>query len=147
VKESMKKIFLACIIIASISSSVFSQSKEQDIIKFLEVSNTKLQAAQMFDLMLPNLKSMAPEAPLTFWTMFKSKLDIDSFINLFIPVYDKYFSHDDIKQLIQFYESPIGKKLLDVNPLITHESYRIGEEWGQKLALDILDELMRQGYY
>jgi hypothetical protein len=143
----MKKIFVICIIIVGISSSVFGQSKRQDIIKLLEVSNTRLQAAQMFDLMLPNLKSMVPDAPLTFWTMFKSKLDIDSFVELFIPVYDKHFSHDDIKNLIQFYESPIGKKLLDITPLITQESYHIGEEWGQKLALDILNELRGQGYY
>jgi hypothetical protein len=143
----MKKIFMACVIIAGISCSIFSQSKRQDIIKLLDVSNTKLQAAQMFDLMLPNLKLMAPDAPLTFWTMFKLKLDIDSLVNLFIPVYDKYFSHGDIKELIQFYESPIGQKLLDVTPLITQESYHIGEEWGQKLFLDVLNELSRQGYY
>jgi hypothetical protein len=143
----MKKIFMVCVIITGISCSVFSQSKRQDIIKLLDVSNTKLQAAQMFDLMLPNLKLMAPDAPLTFWTMFKLKLDIDSFVNLFIPVYDKYFSHGDIKELIQFYESPIGQKLLDVTPLITQESYHIGEEWGQKLFLDVLNELSRQGYY
>jgi hypothetical protein len=143
----MKKIFLLCIIIIGISSSVSGQSKRQDIIKLLEVSNTRLQAAQMFDLMLPNLKLMAPDAPLALWSMFKSKLDIDGFVNLFIPVYDKHFSHDDIKKLIQFYESPIGKKSLDVMPLITQESYHIGEEWGQKLALDVLNELMKQGYY
>jgi hypothetical protein len=143
----MKKAFFVCLIIAGMSFSVYSQTKRQDIIKFLEVSSMKLQAAQMFDLMLPDLKLMAPDAPLTFWTMFKSKLDIDSFVNLFIPVYDKHFSHDDIKKLIQFYESPIGKKLLDVTPLLTQESYRIGEEWGEKLALDILNELQRQGYY
>jgi hypothetical protein len=143
----MKKIFALCIIIAGISASVFGQSKRQDIIKLLGVSNTGLQAAQMFDLMLPNLKLMAPDAPLTFWTMVKSKLDIDGFVNLFIPIYDKYFSHDDIKELIQFYESPIGKKLLDVTPLMTQESYHIGEEWGQKLALDVLNELRQQGYY
>jgi hypothetical protein len=143
----MKKILFIYIFIVIIIPAVFAQSKRQDIIKLLEVSNTRLQASQIFDLMLPNLKSMAPDVPLAFWSMFKSRLDIDGFINLFIPVYDKHFSHDDIKKLIQFYESSIGKKLLNVTPLITQESYHIGEEWGQKLALDVLNELRRQGYY
>jgi hypothetical protein len=143
----MKKIFLVCLITIGISSFVYCQTKRQDIIRLLEISNTKLQAAQMFDLMLPNLKSMAPDVPLTFWTMIKSKLEVDSFVDLFIPVYDRHFSHDDIKKLIQFYESPIGKKLLDLTPLIAQESYRIGEEWGQKLAFDVLNELRAQGYY
>lgn len=143
----MKRMCVICIIIVSISSSLFGQSKRQDIIKLLELTNTRLQAAQMFDLMLPDLKLIAPDAPLTFWVMFKSKLDIDGLVDLTIPIYDKYFSHDDIKQMIQFYESPIGKKLLDVTPEITQESYYIGQEWGQKLALDALKELSRLGYY
>jgi hypothetical protein len=143
----MKKIFLICIIIAGISSSVFGQSKRQDIIKLLEMSNTRLQATQMFDLMLPNLMSIAPDVPLTFWTMFKSKVDTDGFVNLLVPVYDKYFSHDDIKELVHFYQSQIGKKLLDVTPLIGQESYHIGEEWGQQLALDVINELRMQGYH
>lgn len=143
----MKKIILVLFMMASISSHVFSQTKRQDIITLLEVTNTKLQAAQMFDLMLPSLKLIAPDVPLTFWTMVKSKIDMDSFANLLIPIYDKHFSHDDIKKLIQFYQSPIGKKLLDVTPMITQESYKIGEEWGQQLAIDVLNELRKQGYY
>ena len=65
---------------------------------------------------------------------------------MLIPIYDKHFSHNDIKELIQFYESPIGKKYLEATPSITQESYRAGEEWGNKIGLDIINELIRQGY-
>jgi hypothetical protein len=143
----MKKALLFGLLSIGITLSVYGQTKRQDIIKLLDIMDAKLEAAQMFDLMLPNLKAMAPDVPLTFWVMLKSKLDIDSFVNLLIPLYDKYFSHDDIKKLIQFYESPIGKKLLSVTPLITKEASRIGEEWGERLALDILEELFSKGYY
>jgi hypothetical protein len=143
----MKKILLLGLLSVSITLSIHGQTKRQDIIKLLDITDTKLEAAQMFDLMLPNLKAAMPDVPLTFWVMFKLKLDIDSFVDAFIPLYDKYFSHDDIKQLIKFYESPIGKKLLAVTPLITKESYSLGEEWGEQLALDILEELFSKGYY
>jgi hypothetical protein len=143
----MKKIFFICLIAAGLAASVYGQTKKQDIIKLLDITNTRLQAVQMFDLMLPNIEQMVPDVPATFWDIFKSKLDIDGFVNLFIPIYDRHFSHDDIKRLIQFYESPIGKKLLDVTPSLTQESYRIGEEWGQNLALEVLNELRKQGYY
>ena len=143
----MKKVFLIFLLTAGISSFIYSQTKRQDIIKLLEVSDVRSQATQMFGLMLPNLKSMAPGAPSAFWTIFESRLDIDGFVDLFIPVYDRHFSHEDIKNLINFYESPIGRKLLDVTPLINQESYKIGEEWGQKMALDIINELSRQGYF
>ncbi|MDR0732081.1 MAG: DUF2059 domain-containing protein [Treponema sp.] len=89
---------------------------------------------------------MAPGVPAAFWTVFQSKLDMDGFVDLFIPVYDKYFTHDEIKGLLQFYESPVGRKLLAVTPLITQDSYGIGQTWGEKLAQDIIEELIRQGY-
>ena len=143
----MKRLFFVCLMIVGISSFTYSQAKRQDIIKLLDVSNVRSQAAQMFNLMLPNLKSMAPGAPSTFWTRLESRLDMDGFVDLFIPIYDRNFSHDDIKNLIKFYESPIGKKMLEVTPSMTQESYRVGEEWGQKLAMDIISELKRQGYY
>jgi hypothetical protein len=146
-EKYMKKLLLIGLIAAGLSASVYGQTKKQDIIKLLDITNTRSLAEQMFDLMLPNIEQMAPDAPSTFWAAFKSKLDIDGFVNLFIPIYDRHFSHDDIKKLIQFYESPIGKKLLNVTPLITEESYRIGEEWGQNLGLEVLNELQRQGYY
>lgn len=143
----MKKIFLTCLFIVSMNSAGFCQTKIQDIQKLLEITGARQQAEQMFDLMLPSLVSIAPGAPSAFWTLFRSKLDINGLVNLIVPLYDKHFSHEDIKNLIQFYESPIGKKLLEVTPLISQESYSVGEIWGQRLANEIISELRKQGYF
>jgi hypothetical protein len=142
----MKKSLFIFLFMAGTLIAGYGQTKRADIIRLLDVSNTKTQAAQLFDLMLPSLKMMAPDAPATFWTLFQSKLDMDGFVDLFIPVYDKYFTHDEIKGLIQFYESPVGKKLLAVTPAITQDSYGIGQVWGEKLAQDIINELVKLGY-
>jgi hypothetical protein len=142
----MKKIIFIFLLTVGVVFSVHSQTKRQDIVRLLEMQDTKAQAAQMFDLMMPNLISMVPDVPSAFWTTFKSMLDLDSFVNLLIPIYDRHFSHDDIRGLIQFYESPIGRKLLSVTPQITRESYVAGQEWGQKLGQDIVNELIKQGY-
>jgi hypothetical protein len=143
----MKKLLFVFLLMAGMAAAGYGQTKKADIVRLLDISNTKMQAAQLFDLMLPSLRAMAPDVPVTFWTMFQSKLDMDSFVELFIPLYDKYFTHDEIKGLIQFYESPTGKKLLEVTPLIAQESYGIGQAWGEKLALDVINELIRLGYH
>ncbi|WP_298650157.1 DUF2059 domain-containing protein [uncultured Proteiniphilum sp.] len=36
-------------------------------------------------------------------------------------VYEKFFTHGEIKDLIQFYESPTGKKLLEITPEMSVE--------------------------
>jgi len=38
-----------------------------------------------------------------------------------VNIYDKHFTHEEIKDLVQFYESPTGKKLLEKNPEITKD--------------------------
>jgi hypothetical protein len=143
----MRKLLVMCLLGAGLVCSAYGQTKKQDIVRLLDITNTKSQANQMFDLMLPEMKQLAPQAPETFWTLFRSRMNVNTFVDLFVPIYDRYFSHEDIKELIRFYETPIGKKMLDVTPLITKESFAIGQEWGQRIGQEVVNELVKQGYY
>lgn len=142
----MKKPLFIIMLSAALALSGYGQTKTEDISRLLEVTNVKAQAAQMFDLMMPALQAMAPDVPEAFWTMFREKLDMESYVALFIPVYDRHFSHDEIKALLRFYETPAGKKFVEATPMIAQESFAIGEAWGQKIGTDVFDELVRQGY-
>jgi hypothetical protein len=53
------------------------------------------------------------------------------FSRINVELYDKYFTNEDINGLIQFYESPLGKKTLQVLPTLTQESVARGMELGQ----------------
>ena len=48
-----------------------------------------------------------------------------------IELYDKYFTNDEIKGMIQFYESPVGQKAVQVLPAIMQEGMTRGMEQGQ----------------
>jgi hypothetical protein len=143
----MKKVVALWLIGAGLVLSVQGQTKKEGIVRLLNLTDTKPQAAQMFDLMLPGFEALAPQAPTAIWTMFREKLNIDSFLEMFIAVYDKYLTHDEVKGLIQFYESPIGRRLVEITPQISQESFRIGQEWGQKIGQSVAEELIKQGYY
>jgi hypothetical protein len=143
----MKKWSFVLLITLCTVFSAHGQTKRQDIIKLLEITGTKSQFTQMIDLMLADMQSTTPGAPAEFWTKFKAGLKADGFIEMLIPIYDKYLSHDDIKKIIQFYESPVGKKLISITPQLTQDSYSAGEKWGEKLAADIIKELSKQGNF
>jgi len=57
----------------------------------------------------------------------------DHLIEKLIPIYSKYLSKDDVRQLITFYRSSIGKKLVTVTPVIDLESANIGRVWAQSM--------------
>ena len=46
-----------------------------------------------------------------------------------VPLYDKHYTQDETQKLIQFYETPLGKKVSALRPQITKESMVVAEEW------------------
>ncbi|MFM2064659.1 MAG: hypothetical protein RLZZ507_4330 [Cyanobacteriota bacterium] len=67
-------------------------------------------------------------------------------IKEYIPLYDKYFTNEEIKALIAFYQTPIGQKTLAVTPQITQDSTEIGIKYGREAAQRALQKLESEGY-
>lgn len=67
-----------------------------------------------------------------------------------LPLYDKYYTHEDIKELIKFFSSPIGKKYSSVLKPMMQDMMPIAQEWGKKIgvisAMRVELELKRYGY-
>ena len=96
--------------------------------------------------MLNNFKDTYPDVPQEFWDKALSKINGEELKNIVVPIYDKYYTEEDIDALIAFYKSDIGKKVLQVTPMVTQESMEAGKQWGQKLAEEIIEELEFESY-
>ena len=143
----MKKILFALVfIIAANTFAAHGQTKNDDILKLLTISGTDKIAEQTMHLMIPQFKQLIPNIPDAFWNRFMAKLDINSLLLGCVPVYNKYYTHDEIKQLIAFYETPLGRRMVEITPLVNQETMIIGQNWGEKLGHDIVNELIREGY-
>ena len=59
------------------------------------------------------------------------------FVSMIVPIYDKHFTHQEIKDLIAFYGSPTGKKAIAVLPQVMEECATLGQQWGQSLAPEL----------
>jgi len=53
---------------------------------------------------------------------FQKKFDADYVTNQLVGIYDKHFTEDEIKDLLEFYGSPLGQKVAAEMPKITRES-------------------------
>lgn len=62
-----------------------------------------------------------------------------------VPLYAEYYSHEDIKQLIKFYESPAGKRTIEVTPALTVRGAEIGREWGTSIGPRIEQRMREEG--
>ena len=55
----------------------------------------------------------------------KDLQNYETLIDGIIPVYQKYYSLDDLKKLIEFMRTPVGVRIMEVQPMLTQEIMEI----------------------
>lgn len=98
------------------------------------------------DQLMVTFEEILPDVPTEFWLDFRNEVKADDLLDMMVPIYDKYYTHDDIRELIKFYESPVGKKMVETMPLLLQESMQAGQEWGRALSEKMLQKLKEKGY-
>jgi len=121
---------------------------DQDILRFLEVNGSKQTMEPMVNQMIKQFRSMKSGVPEDFWTLLKLDLtaDMTDLMKKMVPIYKKHLTHEEIKGLIEFYESPIGKSFTSKSGLIMQESMQIGQQWGMQIGGKIQQKLTDAGY-
>jgi len=129
-------------------------AKQGDIAKLLEVSGAADVQRQMIGEMEKTTRPLLTQSlppgdyrdPLIelFFAKFKAKADLSALNALAIPVYDKYFTDDEIKGLIAYYSTPLGKKTLSVLPKVLTELTENGTKWGESLGRDSMVEVLAE---
>ena len=125
----------------------FYKEKIEDIKLVLELTKSSQLALQSINQIISTYKDRFSYLPAFFWDNFIEEAagNTDQVLELLLPIYDKYFTHEEIKQLIDFYSSAFGKKVITTQPLIMKESYTVGEQRGQMVAGKIRAKLKEIG--
>ncbi len=129
-------------IVADEKSDSSAVSMRADIKRLMEITEARKIGVQIMNHIKLILTKRGSKVP---WDAFMAEFDMNEFIEMVIPIYEKHFTHDEIEQLIAFYESPIGKKLIKVQPQITIESMTAGQEWAKELIERIKARLPEEG--
>jgi uncharacterized protein len=116
-------------------------AKRQDIRRLLEVTGSAQLGQQILGQMMETFKKASPDVPESFWNEMMKEFDSATMIDLIVPVYEKHLTHEDVKGLIAFYESPLGRKVTSVLPVIAQESMQAGQQWGMDIARRVQQRL------
>ncbi len=113
---------------------------DQTVLELMKVTGASEMGKQMMQQMMPSLKKMTPQVPESFWTDFMKEVNPDQMTALVVPIYKKHFTEEDLRQIIQFYNSPVGKKTIQQMPQIMQESIAVGQQWGQELGKKVIEK-------
>jgi len=139
---------------AAKSAPGIDPAKEAAIRKLFEIQGINKSFQQVVATMLSNMRPMMnsslPPGEYReklldlFSERFQSKLHVEQFVNLTIPIYDKYFTQDEIEGLTKFYQTALGKKVITVLPQVLvesqTESMKLGEKYGREAMAEVLNE-------
>jgi hypothetical protein len=79
-----------------------------------------------------------------FAASYQKKFDVDQVTDQLLAIYDKHFTDDEIKGLLQFYGSPLGQKVAMEMPKIGRETQVAVRAASSKAAKESLAELKQQ---
>ncbi len=79
-----------------------------------------------------------------FITDYQKKFNPDDMTSQLVAIYDKHFTDDEIKSLLQFYGSPLGQKFAAEMPKIAAETRVVNRTVSTRVAKEVLQDLRRQ---
>lgn len=141
-----KSLIILSFCVLSLSANAQSNSKNEKIKQLLELSGSGKMGIQVMNQMMNSFKSSYSKAKEDFWAEFKKEIKPEDIENMIIPIYDKYYTEEDVDQLIIFYNSPIGKKMISTMPQVMQESIIAGQAWGKQISEKVLARLKEKGY-
>lgn len=122
----------------------------QQLTKMLDKSGALASADVIMDQLIPAMKQLtAKEIPADFWDSFRAKWNRktkDKLVEIYVPIYKKHLTLADLKQIVAFYESPVGKKLAAATPSMTSEGMQAGQQLGMEIAREMMQEMQQLGY-
>ncbi|GIU24675.1 DUF2059 domain-containing protein [Shewanella schlegeliana] len=129
----------------SFSATTFAEPASAESVKqLMHKTGAGELGIQAMNQMLPALKNLIPDAPETFWSDYMAAFNPDDLVEMTVPIYQKYLSEEEVQALNSFYDTPAGKKLIKVQPLIMQESMMAGQQWGQAVAQDVISKYQMQ---
>jgi len=160
-----KRVFLVIIVVASIlPGSLWAQAPDapasrEDILKLFEVMQIRDQlkdamtqaAQQMRSMSRDAIKQRHPdlsESDLAQLDELSEKMinqmPVDAMLDDVVPVYQKHLSKGDVDDMVVFYSTPTGKKIMREMPAMMTEGMQATYPRLQKLMDDTMDQIEKK---
>lgn len=158
----MKSGILLSILLLTLPLSGFAADTDQipaplraDILQLIDMTGGA-HMGQLFgnaiaQQLINNLQASHPDISPKAFTIIKeetSNMLADPSVNkqlmeMLVPIYAQHYTDSDVRQMIAFYKTPLGQKIIQNNPAIAQASMQDGEQWGKDVLAPELVKRIR----
>jgi hypothetical protein len=101
---------------------------------------------QLGEGMMAILRPAYPAVPEEIWAKLEATISLQEIIDLSVPIYMRHFNEEELAELIAFYKSSIGRKMIERMPMVMQEGTRVGAEWRDRKLAEAVVQLEAAGY-
>jgi hypothetical protein len=132
------------------------RASREDVLKYLDALHVRRTMDQMMEGMKKQMKAgmvegfkhklpdATPEQLAKATSLFDdvfTEINTDEMIEAIIPIYQEHISKADLQQVLAFYQSPVGQRLLAEQPAMMQESMQRGADLMKAKLPDIFKKL------
>jgi len=131
-------------VVLSPSDKISAQMTEEqkNIKRLVELTRVDLIVKDITMETIKKLEFSFPQVSPDVIREFINRVDTDKAVeDILVPIYERYFSPSEIEELLRFYESPVGKKMMTVRPQIMQEAIGAVQQWGHSQAKEFIRQL------
>ena len=144
----MKKglLFLAAFVLLTFGAQAQSAELKASVRKLMAVSGSDATLKMIPEQILSMIEQQAPALPESVKVEIQAMFSEEALLSLMdrmVPIYAKYYTQQDMDDLIAFYDTPLGKKLSTVQPQITLESMSVAQQWAAEIGQKVASKIMQ----
>lgn len=173
----MKKLLFVLFFLASLQFNAQEATYHGDVLRYLTMNGTANQYGeainQLFDLLKQQYKDQNVTAEVWSELEKEASPEVNRILNMLVSAYRGTYEHEDIKNMMAFYEtgagkqllrdktalsqeqqkeasvfynSPTGQKILTSEQQIARRVGEVSEIWSRDLYRSIVDKLAEKGF-
>ncbi|MCB4807328.1 DUF2059 domain-containing protein [Tamlana sp. 62-3] len=123
----MKKLLLLCLFVLGLTTQMQAQDDafKTETIEFIKITG----AGAAFENAISQIGAMVPDAKKEAYRQ-EALGTLDGLYDKMAELYMKEFTQDEIKELVAFYNTDLGKKLAEKQLGLTQQAMMLGQSWG-----------------
>ena len=120
--------------------------KRKLAVQVMEVTGATANQGMVADSMVAQLKPFFPTVPEETWSEVKLAFDAEQLVEMSIPIYMRNFDEAELEELVEFYQSSLGKKVIERMPVVMQESTMAFQAWNREKLTTAIEDLKARGY-
>jgi len=132
----MKKLILSAGLVMLSFASFAQDDFKDDLTKLV-----KAQSEGAIEANMEQVYNMIPEANRDAFKK-EMKVEMDKMFDKTLDIYMETIAKEDIKKLLEFYETPAGARILEKTPELMAKSAEMSQKWAMESIMPIVQKYM-----